>query len=90
MGAFVVFFGFSYAARDVVTPLAIVDCFGVRYLPTIYGLLMMVLAPAGTLGSVLAGWCYDTTGSYDAAFQLFAVVNLLVFAALFLLRRERV
>ena len=85
-----VLFGFSYAARDVVYPLAIADCFGVRYLPTIYGALMVVLAPAGTLGPVLAGWCHDTTGSYELAFQLFAVVNLGVFASLFLLRRERV
>jgi predicted MFS family arabinose efflux permease len=87
--AFVVVFGFSYAARDVVTPLAIVDCFGVRYLPTIYGALMMVLAPAGTLGSVLAGWCYDTTGGYDLVFRFFAAANGVVLAALFLLRRER-
>ncbi len=87
---FVVLFGFSYAARDVVYPLVIADCFGVRYLPTIYGALMVVLAPAGTLGSVLAGWCHDTTGSYEPAFQLFAAVNLAVLASLFLLRRERV
>ena len=85
-----VLFGFSYAARDVVYPLAIADCFGVRYLATIYGALMVVLAPAGALGPVLAGWCYDTMGSYDAAFGLFAGVNLAVLASLFLLRRERV
>jgi predicted MFS family arabinose efflux permease len=85
---FVVLFGFSYAARDVVYPLAIVECFGVRYLPTIYGALMVVLAPAGTIGPVLAGWCYDTTGSYLPAFQLFAGLNVAVLAALFLLRRE--
>ncbi len=87
---FVVLFGFSYAARDVVYPLAIADCFGVRYLATIYGALMVVLAPAGTLGPVLAGLCHDLTGSYDAAFQFFATVNVAVLALLFLLRRERV
>lgn len=87
---FVVLFGFSYAARDVVYPLAIADCFGVRYLATIYGALMVVLAPAGTLGPVLAGFCHDRTGSYDAAFAFFAAVNVAVLAALFLLRRERV
>jgi predicted MFS family arabinose efflux permease len=87
---FVVLFGFSYAARDVVYPLAIADCFGVRYLATIYGALMVVLAPAGTLGPVLAGFCHDRTGSYDAAFAFFAAVNVAALAALFLLRRERV
>lgn len=86
--AFVVLFGFSYAARDVVYPLIIADCFGIRYLATIYGMLMVVLAPAGTLGSVFAGWSFDTFGSYDVAFGTFAVVNVVAFASLFLVRRE--
>ncbi len=87
--AFVVLFGFAYAARDVVYPLIIADCFGVRFLPTIYGLLMTVLAPAGSLGSILAGWSFDRLGSYAPAFRGFAALNLVVFASLFLLRREK-
>ena len=35
--AFVLTFGFSYAARDVVTPLVLVHCFGSRYLAKLYG-----------------------------------------------------
>jgi predicted MFS family arabinose efflux permease len=85
---FVATFGFAYAARDVVTPLAIAECFGVRYLATIYGAVMVVLAPAGTLGGIFAGWCFDAAGSYQLAFQVFAAINLLVFASLFWLRRE--
>jgi MFS family permease len=86
---FVVLFGFSYAARDVVYPLAIAECFGVRQLAPIYGLLMVVLAPAGSLGGIFAGAVQDRTGSYALAFQVFAVVNVLIFASLFLLRDER-
>jgi MFS family permease len=85
---FVATFGFAYAARDVVTPLAIAECFGVRYLATIYGAVMVVLAPAGTLGGIFAGWCFDRSGSYDLALQVFAAINLLVFASLFWLRSE--
>jgi hypothetical protein len=33
---------------------------------------------------------HDRTGSYDAAFAVFAALNLVSFAALFLLRREGV
>ncbi len=87
--AFAAVFGFAYAARDVVYPLIIAECFGVRYLPTIYGLLMVVLAPAGSLGGILAGWSFDRLGSYDVAFQGFAALNLLVFASLFWLRTEK-
>lgn len=85
---FVALFGFSYAARDVVYPLIIADCFGVRCLAPIYGLLMVVLLPASA-GGIFAGWCFDRTGSYDAAFLTFAVLNTGVLASLFLLRRER-
>jgi predicted MFS family arabinose efflux permease len=86
---FVVSFGFAYAARDVVYPLVIAECFGVRHLAPIYGALMVVLWPAGSLGEIFAGWCFDTTGSYTPAFQTYAVANALVLGLLFLLRRER-
>ncbi len=85
---FVVVFGFSYAARDVVYPIMIAECFGVRHLAPIYGNLMTVLLPA-SVGPAFAHWCFDRFGSYDAAFGAFAAMNVLVFASLFLLRRER-
>jgi sugar phosphate permease len=85
---FVVLFGFSYAARDVVYPLIITECFGVRHLAPIYGLLMTVLLPAST-GGIFAGWSFDRFGSYDLAYAAFGALNLLVFVSLFLLRRER-
>jgi predicted MFS family arabinose efflux permease len=86
---FVVGFGFAYAARDVVYPLVIAECFGLRHLAPIYGALMVVLWPAGSLGEIFAGWCFDTTGSYAPAFRTYAVANALALALLFLLRRER-
>ena len=84
---FVLLFGFSYAARDVVYPLIVAECFGVRQLAPIYGLLMTVLLPASA-GGIYAGYCFDRFGSYDVAYASFAGLNLLVFALLFALRRE--
>lgn len=84
---FVVVFGFSYAARDVVYPLMIAECFGVRHLAPIYGNLMTVLLPASA-GPAFAHWCFDHFGSYETAFEVFALMNVAVFASLFLLRRE--
>jgi MFS family permease len=86
---FVAIFGFSYAARDVVTPLIVAHCFGVRHLAQIYGVLMLSFLPGGTFGPIFAGWVHDRTGSYDAAFATFAALNLLSFAALALVRVER-
>ena len=82
-----VVFGFSYAARDVVYPLMIAECFGVRHLAPIYGNLMTVLLPASA-GPAFAHWCFDRFGNYETAFEVFAGMNVVVFASLFLLRRE--
>jgi MFS family permease len=88
MWVFVGAFGFSTAARDVVYPLIVADCFGVRYMAQIYGALMLVLAPAGALGPIFAAAIHDRFGSYEIAFTTFAVVNTLAVVALCFMRRE--
>jgi predicted MFS family arabinose efflux permease len=85
---FVICFGFSYAARDVVTPLAIAHCFGSRNLAQIYGVLMLTILP-GSAGAIFAGWSYDQTGSYGLAFTALAATSAATFALLFLVRDER-
>jgi MFS family permease len=88
--AFVVAFGFSTAARDIVTPLIITHCFGVRHLAQIYGVLMLTLLPGATIGPIFAGAVHDRTGSYTAAFATFAALNALAWLALTQVRDERV
>jgi MFS family permease len=85
---FILTYGIATAARDVVTPLMIVECFGVRHLAAIYGAIMLALFPGGGFGPLFAATVHDRTGSYDAAFAVFAGLNLVAFASLFLLRRE--
>lgn len=84
---FVLLFGFSYAARDVVYPLIVGECFGVRNLAPIYGLLMTVLLPA-SMGGIFAGWIFDRFGSYDVAYGSFAALNVVVLISLAFVRRE--
>jgi predicted MFS family arabinose efflux permease len=86
--AFVASFGFSYAARDVVYPLIITSCFGLHYMAQIYGALMIMLV-MGAVGPWFAAGLHDRTGSYDIAFQVFAVLNVVAVATLFGLRDER-
>ena len=47
-----------------------------------YGALMLALLPGGVLGPIFAGYVYDLQGSYDLAFQVFAVLNLVGLVAL--------
>jgi MFS family permease len=85
---FVMTYGICTAARDVVLPLAVADCFGPKYLAEIYGVLMLTLLPGGFFGPIFAGAVADRFGSYDWAFVAFAVLNLAGFLLLFGLRRE--
>lgn len=87
--AFLLIFGFSYAARDVVTPLIVVHCFGARNLAQIYGLLMLTILPGNSLGPVIPGWVHDRTGSYELAFIGLAAMNVGIWLLLWWVRDER-
>src|SRR5262249_47661098 len=86
---FVATWGIATAARDVVTPLMIVECFGLRHLAPIYGAVMLALLPGGGLGPLFAATVHDQTGSYTPAFAVFAALNAVALASLLLLRSER-
>jgi MFS family permease len=87
--AFLVAHGFATAAENVLLPMAVAECFGVRHLARIYGMLMLMLFPGGVLGPVFAGAVFDERGAYGLAFASFAVLNVLGLAALPALRDER-
>jgi MFS family permease len=72
---FIAVFGFSYAARDVVYPLMVTHCYGLRFMAPIYG--------------AFAAAIHDHFGSYAIAFRTFAVLNAVAVAALFFVRNER-
>jgi MFS family permease len=86
---FVATWGIASAARDVVTPLMIAECFGLRHLATIYGAVMLMLLPGGGLGPLFAASVHDRTGSYVPAFLVFALLNAGAFVSLLFLRPER-
>lgn len=88
IGVFVVVFGFSTAARDVVYPIIISHCFGVRSMAQIYGALMLAL-PAGAFGVWFAAAFSDRFGGYGGAFLTFSALNLLTLLGLFFVRDER-
>ncbi len=85
---FLLLHGFAVAAENVTLPLVVADCFGVRYMAQIYGWLMVTLFLGGATGPVFAGWIHDRSGSYEAAFLAFALLNLLALAGLGFVRRE--
>jgi cyanate permease len=88
LAAFLVAHGVAVAAENVVLPLVVAECFGVRHLARIYGALMLTLFPGGVLGPLFAGAVFDRAGSYAPAFATFAALNALALGALFAVRAE--
>jgi nitrate/nitrite transporter NarK len=85
---FLLSYGLGVAARDVVYPLVTASCFGERTMARIYGVMLLPLAIAGPLGSVVTQTVYDRTGSYEPAFVGYALLNLVVLASLVWVRSE--
>lgn len=86
--AFLFAHGFATAAENVLLPMLVADCFGLRHMPRIYGALMLTLFAGGALGPVLAGAAFDRFGDYRVAFGAFAALNGLALLLLPLVRRE--
>jgi len=85
MWLFIAVHGFAWGAQQVLTPMTIAACFGVRHMGAIFGTVLLVLFPA-QLGPWYAGRLFDQTGRYDDFFPLMIALNVLAAAALFLLR----
>jgi MFS family permease len=79
-------FGFAYGAVSALMPAVVTDFYGPAHAGSLVGLIFGLAGPAGGLGPVLAGWLFDTTGSYGAAFGLGAGLNLLALVLALLAR----
>lgn len=86
---FLVAHGFAVAAENVLLPLLVADCFGIRHMAQIYGVLMISLFVGGGLGPVFAGHVFDRLGSYELAFAIYVALNLVTVLSMLGLRDER-
>jgi len=87
---FLVAHGFAVAAENVLIPLVVADCFGIRHMAQIYGVLMLALFVGGGLGPLFAALVFDRLGSYQWAFGIYVGLNLLMLTLLPGTRDERV
>ncbi len=86
---FLLIFGPAYGGAISLRPAILADYFGIRSYATIQGFSQLVMMWPGLAGPVLAGWMYDTMGSYRLAFIIFAVVTLLGLPLIFMARPPR-
>ncbi len=52
------------------------DYFGMKSFGTIMGVMSTISMAAGIVSPVAAGWIFDVTGSYQLAWQLFALTTV--------------
>ena len=83
---FVVIYGLGDGAQLNLTPIIRARFWGRKGFATISGLAGTASALIGLPAPIYAGWTYDVTGSYRAAFTLLVILLLLATAATFFLR----
>lgn len=69
-----ILYGIGQGVGHTLNPLMLARYFGRKAYGSIRGSMVMVATPIGIVAPVYAGWIYDTTGSYMAAFIQFAVL----------------
>ena len=81
--AFAIVFGVAFGARGTLITVLRGDVFGRENFSRLAGLMDPISSVSVIVSPILAGWVYDTWGSYQAAFVILAAVNAL--GALFVL-----
>lgn len=72
---FLLTYGPGYGGPIPLRPALQADYFGTRSFGTLMGLWAVVSMVGGLASPVIAGWLFDTTGSYHKAWQLFTLTT---------------
>lgn len=80
----------GFGATMPLRPAIQADYFGLKSYGTIMGLMMLVSMPGGLASPVLAGWMFDVTGSYQMAWQWFALITVPAVPLILLARPPRI
>jgi MFS transporter, OFA family, oxalate/formate antiporter len=79
-------FGFSYGGVTALFPALIGDFFGRIAVGAIVGFIFALAGSPAAFGPLIAGYIFDTTHSYSAAFELSAGLNLVALILVFWLK----
>lgn len=74
--AYVLIYGLTGSAGLVLAPLIVGECFGLKSLGTIFGVVAIAAVIGGAIGPVLAGLIRDNLGSYYIAFVIFSICEV--------------
>ena len=78
--AIVALYGFSHGALFVIVSPTVAEYFGMRAHGAIFGLVLFFGTVGASVGPILAGWLFDTTGSYFYAFLTLIALAVMALA----------
>ena len=84
---FCVLYGMGMGIQAVASGNLIPDYFGRTYFPKIMGYTSPITTFVSSIGAPLAGYVYDTSGSYLPAFRLFLVLMVISLICIILAKR---
>jgi len=80
---FVIVYGFASGASTALLPLVIRDLFGPTAFSILFALMDLFYKGGSTLGTPLAGFIFDITGSYSLVFSIIAVFYSIALVSLY-------
>lgn len=81
----VILLSFGLLVASITAPLLTMPLFGYRAFGTITGIFMAMISLGNMLATPLANLCYDMLGSYTPAFQLAAILDVIIIGLFLLL-----
>ena len=76
---FAVFFAFGYGSGSVIMPNIVAEMFGLRLHGNLLGIVNFCACMGCATGPVAAGWLFDITGNYYAAFITITLLGVMSF-----------
>ena len=86
---FAVMYGFAHGALFTVMSPTVAEWFGTESHGLIFGVVLFSGTLGGSVGPLMAGYVYDITGAYRAAFTLMAVMAFSALVLIAFLRPNR-
>ena len=83
------FYGIAHGLPTPLFLISISRYFGRKAFGSISGTAIMFMSPAAFISPVVAGWIFDTSGSYSAALMVFAAASFIVIMLLSLLKAPK-
>lgn len=89
LGLFIVIFGFSMGGVMSLFPIIIADLYGRESFPAVIRYISLILI-IEVFGFVIAGQSFDRTGSYDLAYGLFIIFDLIAVSLILTMKRPKI